>query len=391
MRIVQVTPWFAPHLGGVESHVMSLSRELVSRGHDVQVITTRHDPAIPSTAEVHGIHITRVKPRAILVRTPIAPRIKGAIQVAGAELLHAHSPPPMSAAYASRAAKAGGLPFVVTYHCDPELPSLVGPLLEGLYRRTIGATTLRRADRVIVTTRTYAATSRAVWRYNPEVIPNAVDHRRFHPDADGASVREKLRIEPARPVVLLVGRIVPHKGIEHLIEAARYVPEGLFLVAGEGASLEAMRSLARRMGVANRVRFLGRVSEEALPRLYAACDVFALPSVSRLEAFGIVALEAMASARPVVVADIPGVREVIEDGREGLLADPVNPQDLAGKIRRLLGEPDLRREMGRRGREKVLGSYTIAKVVDRMEVLYASVLEGRGAQGTTRSGTRSPA
>src|SRR3990172_5787623 len=183
MRIVQVTPWFAPHLGGVESHVMSLSRELVARGHDVRVSTTKHDPAIPAIAEVHGIQVVRVKPRAILVRTPIAPRIMGAVLGTRTEFVHAHSPPPLSAHYASRAAKAGGLPFVVTYHCDIELPSLAGPLLEGLYRRTIGATTLRRGGRGILTTRAHAATSRAAGGGNPAGIPQPVGHPPFPPAA----------------------------------------------------------------------------------------------------------------------------------------------------------------------------------------------------------------
>src|SRR5439155_826040 len=126
--------------------------------------------------------------------------------------------------------------------------------------------------------------------------------------------------------------------------------------------------------VADRVRCLGRVSDENLPKVYAACDVFVLPSVSRLEAFGIVALEAMATAKPVIVADIPGVREVIEDGREGLLADPLNARDLAEKIRRLLADPEARRVMGERGREKVLESFGIERVTDQIEGVYRSVL-----------------
>jgi len=137
-----------------------------------------------------------------------------------------------------------------------------------------------------------------------------------------------------------------------------------------------MKRLAISMGVAERVRFLGRVSDERLPEVYAACDVFALPSVSRLEAFGIVALEAMSTGKPVIVADIPGVREMIEDGRDGLLADPMNPRDLAEKIRRLLSDPEARRTMGARGREKVLESFSIERVTDRIEAVYSAILDG---------------
>lgn len=322
---------------------------------------------------MEGFEVLRVKPRMVALRTPIVPKMRVALRGMPTDLIHAHLPPPLSAHYAADASEIQGVPFVVTYHCDVELPSPFGILIEALYRRSLGASTLRRAAKVIVTTRTYAATSRSVWRHSPVVIPNMVDTDRFRPDLDGASVRDRLKIPRDLPLVLLVGRIVPHKGVEHFVEAARYLPDVAFLVAGEGSSLEAMKRLAASFDVADRVRFLGRVSQENLTKLYAACDVFVLPSVSRLEAFGIVALEAMATGKPVVVADIPGVREVIEDGREGLLADPVNPQDLAERIRALLADPAHAREMGRRGREKVLSTFSIEKVTDQIEAVYASV------------------
>ena len=381
MKIAQVTPWFFPHLGGVESHVRTLSRELAARGHQVTVVTSRHDPSLPAEESLDGFHVVRVKPRLILIRTPVTPKMRANLRSLPVDVVHAHSPPPLASHYAGTVAGERGIPYVVTYHCDVELPSVFGIFAESVYRRSLGASTLRNADQVLVTTRTYGATSRAVWRYNPVVVPNAVDHRRFRPDVDATWVRERLKIPPDVPVVLLVGRIVPHKGVEHFIEAARFLPGARFLVVGEGSLLEAMKRFANSMGVADRVRFLGRVSEENLPKVYGACDVFVLPSVSRLEAFGIVALEAMATAKPVIVADIPGVREVIEDGREGLLAEPMNARDLAEKIRRLLADPEARRVMGQRGREKVLESFGIELVTDRIENVYRAVLDGR--KGTT--------
>jgi len=376
VKIAQVSPWFSPHFGGVESHVRTLSRELARRGHDVTVVTTRHDPALPMEETIDGFSVVRVRPRTIVFRTPITPRMRGSLRDLAADIIHAHSPPPLASHYAGDVATERGIPYLVTYHCDVELPSSLGSVVESIYRRSLGADTLRNAAQVIVTTRTYAATSRAVWRYNPSVIPNAVDHRRFRPDVDGSRIRESLQVPAGTPLVLLVGRIVPHKGVEHFIEAARYVAEARFLIAGGGSLLEPMQALAESMGVADRVQFLGRVSDEQLPEVYAACDVFVLPSVSRLEAFGIVALEAMATAKPVIVADIPGVREMIEDGRDGLLADPVNPRDLADKIRRLLADPDARRAMGVRAREKVLESFSIERVTDRIEAAYRAVLDG---------------
>jgi len=373
MRIAHVCPWFYPHLGGVESHVRSLSRELAARGHDVTVVTTRHDPALPTDEAFDGFHVVRVKPRAVLLRTPVVPRLKAVLRELPVDIIHAQSPPPLSAYYASGVAKARGIPFVVTYQCDLEIPAFGGALVESAFRRTLGAATLRRADRIVVTTRTYAATSRQVWRYNPAVIPAGVDPHRFHAGIDGSALREKLGIPPGRPMVLSVSRLVPHKGLEDFIEAARYVPYADFVIAGEGPSLPALQRLARRLGVQDRVRFAGRVSDEELPALHAAADAFVLPSISRLEAFGIAALEAMSTGTPVVLSDIPGVREVIEDGREGLLADPLNPGDLGAKIRVVLADPGRAEAMGRRGREKVLAAFSIERIAIQLEALYESL------------------
>src|SRR3989475_780680 len=253
MRIVQVCPWFEPYVGGVETHVATISTELVRRGHDVTVVTSRADPGLPENDEIRGIHVRRVKVR-------------------------------------------------------------------------------------------------AVWQYKPVVIPNAVDLVRYRPENDGRSVRERLGIPGGESVVLSVGRMVEHKGIENLIEAARSVAYAKFVLVGGGPELGPMRRLAARLGVADRRTCTGRGPLEDLPSYFAACDVFVLPSVSRLEAFGIVALEAMASGKPVVVSDIPGVREGITDGKEGLLANPVDPEDLGGKIRILLADDRKRAAMGRAGR-----------------------------------------
>src|SRR2546428_13280826 len=97
------------------------------------------------------------------------------------DVVHAHSPPPLASHYAGAVAGERGIPYVVTYHCDVELPSAFGIFAESVYRRSLGASTLRNADQVLVTTRTYGATSRAVWRDNPGVGPDAVDPRRFPP------------------------------------------------------------------------------------------------------------------------------------------------------------------------------------------------------------------
>jgi len=387
MRIGLVAPWFHPHVGGVETHVRGLAAELARRGHDVTVLTSNY-AKLPGEETLDGFRVRRVRCPVVILRTPVTPALRREFPPGRFDVVHAHSPPPLAAYYAGAGCERSHTPFVVTYHCDLEIPTAYGRALTSFYSRTWGAGTMARAAKVISTTETYAATSRTIWRFSPVVIPNAVDHMRFRPDVDGGPARERLHLRPDDPLVLFVGRAVPHKGIEHLVEAAKYVPEAMFVVAGDGPFLPAARRLAALFGVEDRILFPGKIAYRDLPEFYAACDVFVLPSVSRLEAFGIVALEAMATAKPVVVTDIPGVREVVTDGVEGLLADPVHPEDLAAKIRTLLANPDRRAEMGRRGRDKVESRFRIDQVAIAVERLYEEVLRSSpqiGANGDYQS------
>ena len=381
MKIVQVSPWFLPHLGGVESHVYSISTELARRGHEVEVLTSKQGRDMPEKEVMDGFQITRLKPFATLLRTPIVTKMKGMLRESDADVFHAHSPPPLSSYYASKVASEKRVPFVLTYHCDIEIPSVFGLVIEEAYRRTLGTRTMRRANRIIVTTETYAATSRAIWKYSPVVIPNPVDFEFFRPDVDGSGVRSSLDLKKGQHLVLWVGRVVPHKGIENLVEAAQYVDGTKFVIGGEGPHLPAIRRLAKSFDVEDRVVFSGRLARSELPKYYAACDVFVLPSVSRLEAFGIVALEAMSSGRPVVVTDMPGVREVVRDGVEGLLCEPLNAEDLAEKINALLGDPGKRSEMGKAGRKKVVEEFGIRRVVDKLEAVYKEILSAWSSLG----------
>jgi len=376
MKIVQVSPYFYPHVGGVESHVMDISKELIKRGHEVTVLTSNF-AGLKEEEEIFGVKVVRLKPLTILLRAPITPKIKNYLAKEEVDLVHSHSPPPWCSYFSAKACKRKALPFLVTYHCDVEIPSIFGLMVTELFRRSFGAYTMRQADKIIVTTRTYAATSRAIWRYLPEVIPNAVDTKIFIPQRNGHKIRERYGIKEEERIVLFVGRIVRHKGIEYLIESAKLFQGAKLMIVGEGDKLKSMKDRARSLRLEEKVIFTGKVPHSLLPSYYASCDLFVLPSISRLEAFGIVALEAMATGKPVVVSDIPGVREVITDGEEGLLCEPMNPKDLAQKIGRLLSDEELRRRMGEKGRRRVEENFSMEKVVDKIEKLYETVLQSK--------------
>jgi glycosyltransferase involved in cell wall biosynthesis len=374
MRVAQVTSYFAPHVGGVETHVRELSRALADRGVDVTVICADTEGAGPRD-RLHDVDVVRVAPRATWLKSPSMPAVAEAIAAGKFDLVHSHSPPPIAAWRASRAARRARVPHVLTFHCDPEIPVAFGGLIADAWRLTYGRATLRRTDRLISTTHSYASTSRTLWNYDTAVIPNGVDSEAFRP----ASADDPRIDLPGQPGfrVLAVGRLVQHKGIEQLIDAVGLLPAPAHLiVVGNGDMRAQFEERARRSSASDRITFMGHVPQDRLPAVYRACDVFALPSVSRLEAFGIVALEAMASGLPVVASDMPGVREIVTDGMEGHLANPLDPLAFAARIDSLLRRPLRRARFGRNGRAKVVERFTWDAVAGRVLALYEEILGG---------------
>ncbi len=372
MRIAQVSPFFYPHIGGVESHVQTLSEKLVGNGHDVTVYTSNFGH-LKEREVFRGIEVIRVKQTRELFYTPITPGLKKVMAKEKYDVVHAHTPPPLSAYYAARAVKKSKTPFVVTYHCDLQLPGIIGSLATAVYKVTLGRYTFKQTHRIIVHTKTYGATSRILWSFDVSVIPSAVNPERFGENIDSHSVIARHGLEDKK-LVLFVGRIVPHKGLDYLIDSAEFTPpEICYLIVGRGDYLSTLRRKAKEKGLEKRIFFTGKVPSKSLPSYYAASDVFVLPSISRLEAFGLVVLEAMASAKPVIISNIPGVTELITDGEEGLHVEPMNARDLADKIKQILSDEDLRKKMGQTGRKKVEREFSWDKVTSQIEQVYEEV------------------
>ncbi len=373
MKIAQVTPYFYPHVGGVESHVLTLSERLVKNGHHVTVYTSCFEN-LKEKDIFNGIKIVRTKQIASIFATPITPKIKKAISSENHDVIHAHTPPPLTAYYAAKAAKRSKIPFVVTYHCDLELPKFIGKVATAIYQRTFSRYTFKRADRIIVHTKTYGATSRTLWKFDETVIPSAVNPNRFNKDLDFTEIEKRHGLS-GKKVVLFVGRLVGHKGIDYLIDSATITPKDVrYVIVGKGPYMDKLKKRVKEKKVEHKVIFTGRVPFEDIPKYFAACDVFVLPSISRLEAFGLVILEAMASSKPVIVSNIPGVTEVVMEGQQGLHVIPMNAQDLAEKINILLSNKQMQVRMGEAGRRKVEEEYTWDKVVGQIEDVYKSVV-----------------
>jgi glycosyltransferase involved in cell wall biosynthesis len=373
MRIAQVSPFFYPHIGGVESHVQTLSEKLVGNGHDVTVYTSNFGD-LKEREIYRGVEVVRVKQTREIFYTPITPSLKKEMKPEKYDVVHAHTPPPLSSYYTARAMKKSKTPYVVTYHCDLQLPGIIGSLATAAYKVTLGRYTFKQTQKIIVHTKTYGATSRILWKFDVSVIPSAVNPEIYSENIDSQSVIARHGLE-GKKLVLFVGRIVPHKGLDYLIYTAEFTPKNVsYLIVGRGDYLGSLRRKTREKGLEKRILFAGKVPSKKLPSYYAAADVFVLPSISRLEAFGLVVLEAMASAKPVIISNIPGVTELITDGEEGLHVEPMDAKDLADKINQILDDDELRKRMGETGREKVYREYSWDKVASQIEKIYEEVV-----------------
>lgn len=380
MRIVEVCPFFAPHVGGVESHVALVSTELARRGHSVTVLTSRHDHNLPERErDPRGFDIVRVPSLGTIFATPVALRTGRALLGLQSDVVHMHYPPPVTSYLAARALKGTGRAVCLTYHCDLYLEGFIGSILSGVYGKLFLPQTLSAANKIVVHSESYGKTSRCLSGYELTVIPSLVDTERFHPVDDDPELRRELGLVGKR-VILFVGRLVPHKGVDDIIHAMSDVPSDTVLViVGGGPTTSELKAIAADLGLTEVVKFVSRVSDKDLPRYYSVSSIVVLPSQNRLEGFGLASADALAAGRPVVVADMPGVRDVVEDGVDGLLAEPLIPEDIARKCATLLADEARLKEMGKNARENALAKYSVKVVVDQLEGLYRSITQPGGA------------
>lgn len=410
LRIAHVSATFPPYHGGTGNVAYHNARELARLGHEVHVFTAAGSHSGGpgrATAGVDAAGEQGAGPLAVhrlpaLFRFGNAPLLPGLARLGRFDVVHLHYPFYFGAETLLVRSWLDGRRFILTYHQDVLFP---GPLRypEKLHHHLVGRHVLRRASRVLATSWDYARASRIRELLDRradavDVLPNGVDADRFHPSVDGAACRARYGFVPADRVILFVGgldRAHHFKGVPVLLDALARLPDPdiKLLIVGNGDLLPGFRRRAVDLGLADRVTFCGRVSDEALPGHYAAGDVAVLPSTTMGEAFGIVLLEAMATGRSVVASGLPGVRTVAVDGVAGLLAEPGDADDLAARLRALLDDPRLRARMGEAGRRLVEQQYAWPRIGARLEHLYYDVLaeaERSRTRRPSRSGRAAP-
>jgi glycosyltransferase involved in cell wall biosynthesis len=388
MRILVLNYEYPPLGGGAAVATAALAHGLLERGVAVDVVTAgaglpteRRAPDRP--AEPHtegGLTVYRVKSRRTGVHeagmgdagsylVAALPLIRQLLRTHKYDVVHVFFSLPTGALLPFL--RLRGTPVVVSLRgsdvpgYDPHNSSLqlahrlLAPLTRWIWRR---------ADRVVAVCESLGRLALHTWpdlRY--AVVPNGVDLRLFHPAAPATRI-------PSRKIrCVAVARLIERKGLGDLIRALALLERGRFEleIVGGGADQRVLQDLAVELGVANDIRFLGPLPRVEVAERYRAADLFTLPSSA--EAFGNVFAEALASGLPIVGSAIGGIPDLVEHGSNGLLVPPGDVQALAGAIRYLGDDPELRAEMAVRNRAKAEATLEWAQVTRRYQSIYEAI------------------
>lgn len=362
-----VSKHFPPFRGGLEVRVFEIGRWLVASKEGVLVLTSR-EPGTGSKELVEGMDVRRSRVLFSAFNASFAPGVLLDLMRLDYDVIDLNLPDPANSVWALLASVLRGKPMVVTYHADIIKGGLMF-LPFSLVYSPIQSLVLRRSRRIMVTSPDYAQSSQALGRFMDKVVvaSSFIDPVKYNTSVDGASVRQKHAL--SGKVVLFVGRLVPYKGVEYLIDAAREIPRATFIIVGEGPLKE---SLVRKASGLRNVLFAGKVDDKELPGYFRACDVFVLPSITRQEAFGLVLVEAMACGKPVVSVNFSGMPYVVGDG--GLLVNPEDGHALAEAIKRILGEGALSANLAKKGLKRVRELFSRDVVCEKIVDVYKSAL-----------------
>ena len=389
MRILIGSGTYAPALNGEAIFTVSLAEGLAKLGHDVLVVfpSLRGKP-YKSTLNGVRLHALRsVITNLIRPDTPIPfflrSEIRKIIDDFQPEIVHIQDHFPPARPLALEAQKRG-LHLIGTNHFMPEnfAPYVPGSAhFRSFYNRALWLWVLEVYNRfeAVTTQSKKAAEVILAQRLRPPVFPIScgVSLERFHPvpATDRLACRTRYGIDPNQIVFLYVGRVDREKRVDVLLRAMQRLQRDdvQLVVAGHGSASGELETLAKSLGLGNRVRFTGFIPNEDLPVLLNSVDVFTMPSEAEL--LSIASLEAMASGKPLLLADAVALPELVIQGKNGYLFKPSDPDDAARYMNLLVEQREQWAEMGAVSLEKAQ-CHSLDITVRRYEMLYEAVISG---------------
>lgn len=377
-NIVHFGKYYSPDTGGIESVTCSLARGAARAGHRVTVVCFQKSTA-KNEDLLDGVRIVRVPLSRLIASQPLGFKyvLSCLREARQADIVHLHAPNMLAALCSLIIGKRPRL--LVHWHSDVINKGMLGRLL-----RPLETALLKRADSIIATSRVYAEASPALRAFSNKVtvVPIGVPDAKHSP----STVSEESQLPRAllgqiegKKVILAVGRLVPYKGFDVLIEAAKYLDsDAAVVIVGGGPLQDSLLHAIQSYGVSDKVCLAGRLSDECLHKLFATASMYCLPSTYRAEAFGVVLLEAMAYGLPIVATDIPGsgVPWVNKNGVSGINVPVGDAKALAEACNQLLRSERERLQLSQGARDRFLSKFTedisVAKMMDTYDSLVSA-------------------
>lgn len=385
LQVCHLGKYYPPSPGGIETHVRTLALAQAALGARVRVFCVNHQDG-PTAVENDGpVEVTRFGRIGSALKLDFCPDLIRGLRKVEADILHLQVPNPtmILALLAARPEQ----PVVVTYQSD-----VVNQRLRAAVFRPLERLAYRRVRVILLSSPTYPGGSSFLRRYTDRlcVLPMGIDLKPYlEPSPEAHARAAQIREEHARggPLWLCAGRLVYYKGLLNAVRALEHV-EGRLMLTGEGPDEPLLRAEVARLGLSDRVVFLGTFPSylDVLPH-YLAADAFWFPSNARSEAFGLVQVEAMASGCPVINTWIPhsGVPWVSPNEETGLTVPVNDPRALAAAARRLLTEPGLRGRLTEAGRRRAAAEFDHRIMAERSLSVYRQVLANKVIDKTERA------
>lgn len=375
MKILHIGKYYWPIPGGIETAVRDIAVEQVRQGHSAWILSHWQKPGQTASQEIYeGVSVLRIPIIGHMAYAPIAPSFprtfRDIFDRIHPDIIHVHMPN-LSPLWLGM--HKWGVPIVVHWHSDvftslKSIPIALFYPAYALFQRKL----LRRATAIISTSSYYRQASKPLRSFQEKTvtIPLALDTARMN---TGHKIEFNI---PNQPYVLSAGRFTYYKGFDVLIRAAAHLPDTIqVVIVGDGPLRTKLQDLVVELGLKDKVVLPGRLADDELQNLMAQCSVFCLPSIDRTEAFGLVLLEAMYYARPLVSTRVggSGMQLVNEHEVTGLCVESGDESSLAGALDFLLHNPHLAQRMGKEGKKRVETEFHISSLVQNLTRLYASL------------------
>ncbi|HDL08558.1 MAG TPA: glycosyltransferase [Desulfobacteraceae bacterium] len=384
MRILHLGKYFPPVAGGIENFLCDLISAQNRAGIDASAIVHSHPSDKINTGFKTSFNVWRVPCCGSLIYAPVCPgfpfALNRAISIFKPDILHLHMPN-TSAFWVMADSSARKIPWVVHWHSDVA-PSSIDRRINFAYKfyRPFEQRLLKNCSLILTTSPFYQKYSRALspWIDKCRPVPLGLNPCRLKKSASHTKNRAKRIWGNKSFRVLAIGRLTYYKGHDILIKATAVLPGIKVIIAGEGGLRIKLEKIINTLGLQNKVRLTGHLKEDDLCALLETCDCLCLPSLERTEAFGLVILEAMRFAKPVVASNIngSGIGWAVRHKETGLLVNPGDIGELADALRLLSNSPETLKNMAGSAVNRFNNVFHIDRITEKTAVYYREVLGG---------------